>query len=116
MHDRIGHFHFPLRQHVVGFVDHEPVWPARARAQFGAARDELHALLREDAPDPDAVMSQAEKVGAAETALHKQRLRTLLEVRTLLTPEQRAKLSEIFAKKRQRMKMERHGGEAPAPE
>jgi Spy/CpxP family protein refolding chaperone len=85
------------------------------RAALRAARDELHALLRQDAPDADAVMRQADAVGAAETALHKQRLRTLLEVRALLTPEQRAKLGEIFEKKRERMKKWRHGEDEPPP-
>jgi Spy/CpxP family protein refolding chaperone len=87
---------------------------ARARAEeeplretLRAERDALHALLRQDAPDADAIMRQAEAIGSAETELHKQRLLTLLEVRTLLTPEQRAKLESIFEAKRQRMRERR---------
>jgi Spy/CpxP family protein refolding chaperone len=94
---------------------------ARARAEeeplretLRAQRDELHELLRQDAPDTDAVMRQAEEIGSVETELHKARLRTLLEVRTLLTPEQRAKLESIFEEKRQRMRDRwKDGGDAP---
>jgi Spy/CpxP family protein refolding chaperone len=64
------------------------------------ARDAMHALLSQDVPDADAVMRQADTVGAAETALHKERLRTLLEVRALLTPAQRAGLVKIFEARR----------------
>jgi Spy/CpxP family protein refolding chaperone len=74
------------------------------RDALSAERDAMHALLAQDAPDPDAVMRQAEAIGAAETEMHKQRLRTLLAVRELLTPEQRRGLVKIFEEKRQRMK------------
>jgi len=66
-------------------------------------REALHQLLAQDSPDPDAVLRQAELAGAAETELHKQRLRTLLAVRQLLTPEQRAQLVKIFEEKRKQM-------------
>lgn len=80
------------------------------RDALRAQRDALHELLEQDAPDPDAVMHQAELVGAAETELHKQRLRTLLAVRTLLTPEQRQQLVKIFEEKRRHMRERRWGG------
>lgn len=85
---------------------------ASLRETLDREREALHDLLAQDAPDADAVMRQAEAVGAAETAMHKQRLRTLLEVRALLTPAQRAELVEIFDEKRARMQRER-GGDAP---
>lgn len=75
-----------------------------------AEREKLHALLREDAPELDAVLKQADAVGAAETALHKRRLQTLLAVRAILTPEQRQGLVKIFEEKRKRI-----FGEAPPP-
>jgi Spy/CpxP family protein refolding chaperone len=76
-----------------------------------AERETLHALLRQDAPDLDAVLKQADAVGAAETALHKRRLETLLAVRAVLTPEQRQGLVKIFEEKRKRM----FGGGGPPP-
>jgi Spy/CpxP family protein refolding chaperone len=80
---------------------------APLRETLRARREELYALLRADAPDTDRVMAQAERVGEAETALHKQRLRTLLEVRAILTPEQREKLTAIFERGRERMEERR---------
>jgi Spy/CpxP family protein refolding chaperone len=65
-------------------------------------REELRALLDQDAPDEEAVMRQVEAVGAAETALHKHRLHTMLAVRARLTPEQRQGLVEIFEERRAR--------------
>jgi Spy/CpxP family protein refolding chaperone len=66
-----------------------------------AERERLHALLSQDSPDAGAVMKQIDVVGAAETALHKQRLGTLLEVRARLTPEQRKKMVELFEERRE---------------
>ncbi len=52
-------------------------------------------LLSQDDPDEAAVMQQAETIGKVETEMHKHRLSTLLAVRALLTPEQRAELTRI---------------------
>lgn len=65
------------------------------REQLRAAHDELHTLLSVDAPDESAVMAQAEVIGGLETELHKERLRALLKIHALLTPEQRAELQRI---------------------
>jgi Spy/CpxP family protein refolding chaperone len=65
-------------------------------------REKLRALLDQDAPDEEAVMQQVESIGAAETELHKQRLRTMLAVRALLTPEQRQGLVRIFEERREK--------------
>ena len=58
--------------------------------------DGMRALLEQDSPSADAVMQQADRIGAAETEMHKQRLQTMLAIRALLTPEQREKLVQIF--------------------
>jgi Spy/CpxP family protein refolding chaperone len=70
-------------------------------ARIREAYREMHALLEQEKPDEDAVMRQAEKIGAIKTEGRKAMLRTLLRVRTELTPEQRQKLME--------MKHEGHG-------
>ena len=57
--------------------------------------DEMHALLSADTPDADAVMAKAEEIGRAETAVQKERLRTMLSIRALLTVEQRRELVKI---------------------
>jgi Spy/CpxP family protein refolding chaperone len=45
-------------------------------------------------------MALADRIGAAETALDKHRLATLLEIRALLTPAQRRELVRIFDERR----------------
>jgi len=57
--------------------------------------EQMHALLSADAPELAAVLSKADEIGQAETALQKQRLRTMLSIRALLTPEQRRELVRI---------------------
>jgi Spy/CpxP family protein refolding chaperone len=60
---------------------------------------ELHRgmrdLLSQEIPDESAVMAQADAIGQAETALHKQRLAAIIRIRALLTEEQRAELSRL---------------------
>lgn len=75
-------------------------------AEFGEdhreARHTLRDLLSQDLPDEEAVMHQAELVGAIETQMMKHRLQTLLRIRARLTPEQRKELMALHR--------ERHGG------
>lgn len=57
--------------------------------------EDMHALLTADVPEESAVLAKADEIGRAETALHKERLRTMLAIRALLTPEQRRELVRI---------------------
>ena len=50
--------------------------------------------------DRDAALAQVERTGAARTALDKQRVASMLEIRKLLTPEQRAELVKIFRERK----------------
>lgn len=61
---------------------------------------ELRQLLDEDLPDTERVMGQIEKVGQLDIRLRQEQIRLLLEVRKLLSPEQRAKLRELMLPKR----------------
>jgi Spy/CpxP family protein refolding chaperone len=83
----------------------------RVRALHG----EMRALLDQDAPDTDAVMRQAEAIGAAETEMHKQRLATLLEIRALLTPEQRRELVRIVEERKREHGPGRRDTGSPEP-
>ena len=94
---------------------------AQARQQAQPTLDELrtlhegmHQLLVSGSPDSQQVMSQADRIGAVETQLRKQRLATMLEIRALLTPEQRQKLVQIFEDKRARWRG-RNGAPPEAP-
>jgi Spy/CpxP family protein refolding chaperone len=85
----------------------------RLAGELHALRLEMRTLLSADAPDREAVLRQADRIGAAETALDKHRLLTLLEIRALLTPEQRRELVRIHEERR-REREEAHQGSGPS--
>ncbi|MGH7803414.1 MAG: Spy/CpxP family protein refolding chaperone [Candidatus Binatia bacterium] len=80
-----------------------------SRGQLGGEYKKLHELLDAEKPDPKAVNAQVDKIGAMKTEHHKAMLKTLLAVRAELTPEQRAKLKEMKASKRDNWRRERRG-------
>jgi len=89
--------------------------------ELHALHDGLRELLSADRPDEEAVMRQAERIGAVKTELKKQRLRTMLAIRALLTPAQRRELVRIHEQMREEWRKERgrrHGrdwrGDEPA--
>jgi Spy/CpxP family protein refolding chaperone len=80
---------------------------AQARTESEARREEmrdargaLRELLAQDTPSVDAVMAQADVVGALETESHKAKLRTMIELRSLLGPERWQELRESLHEKR----------------
>jgi len=89
----------------------------REDAKLVAAHEQMHALLAADVPDEAAVMQQAERIGALETDERKTRLRGMLQIRALLTPEQRALLVEIHEARRSRRGDDRgwRGGPEDSP-
>ena len=66
------------------------------RGQLRQARRDLRAMLQQDNPNEAQVLAQSEVIGGLETEHRKQALHTLLTVRALLTPEQRASLREAM--------------------
>ncbi|MCX5738895.1 MAG: periplasmic heavy metal sensor [Proteobacteria bacterium] len=84
-----------------------------ASEELRTLHEQMRTLLEGDSPKLDDVMQWADRIGAAETELKKSRLRTMLEIRTLLTPEQRQKLVKIFEERRGRRKG--FEGERPPP-
>ncbi len=96
---------------------------ARSRLVEQPLSEQLHelqkgmrSLLDADSPNLDDVMQWADRMGAAETELKKQRLRTMLEVRALLSPEQRQKLVKIFEERKGHRKGFGGGPPPPPPE
>ena len=71
----------------------------KLRADLDSGRLEMRRLMDEDKPDAAKVMKQIEVVGALETELKKNRIRLLLSVRELLTPDQRKKLEKLMAER-----------------
>jgi len=76
--------------------------------QLHAELRELHegmkALLSQGTPDESAVMKQVDSIGATEVEMHKHRLGTMLEIRALLTPEQREEMTRLREDSRGRWK------------
>ena len=67
--------------------------------QIRAAHETMRSLLDRDPVDEAAVMAQADSIGALMTDARKNDLRTLIQVRSLLTPEQRAALDQNMEKR-----------------
>lgn len=68
----------------------EKIW-----AEDRAAHDKMRKLLDQDQPDEAAVMKQAEVLGAIDVRRQKLRLSSMLKIRAMLTPDQRAKLRKL---------------------
>ena len=78
-------------------------------AKLDTARDAMRDLLSQPVPDSKAVMAQADAIGAVETELHKNRLQAIMEIRALLTPDQRKMLLAI--RDEEHARREHEGGE-----
>jgi Spy/CpxP family protein refolding chaperone len=81
---------------VNSILDASSVEQQQLRSKLNEAYERMHGLLEQPEPDEATVMSQADVIGALETEARKHRLRTILRVRALLTPEQRVKLLELI--------------------
>lgn len=64
-------------------------------AQLHQAYIQMRALLSEEMPDTDAVMKLADTIGSLELAERKNRLQAMLQIRSLLSPEQRQGLIRL---------------------
>ena len=77
--------------------------------QIRAAHDSMRSLLDQGSVDEAAVMAQADTLGSLMTEARKDDLKTLIQVRSLLTPEQRAALDQNMEKHREGGWHKRHG-------
>ena len=68
--------------------------------QLNKARNALRDLLEEDSPAEASVMSQADKIGALQMKLRKARLRKMLQINKLLTPDQRRRFKKFKGRHR----------------
>jgi Spy/CpxP family protein refolding chaperone len=67
----------------------------QARADLETARLDMRKLMRADTPDRRALDTQIDRIAGLEAGLRKDRVATLLDVRALLTPDQRKKLETM---------------------
>jgi Spy/CpxP family protein refolding chaperone len=86
------------------------------RPQLREAHEQLQALLKDTEASEDAVLAQADKVGALRTEAHRQKLRTLLELRGVLSAEQWEQLQHKPRRHRGEKPPEATAPEAPAPQ
>lgn len=93
---------------IKGIVDAAKPKLQAARQSLKDVRRHLHDLLSANSPDRSAVLSQADQLGQLETALRKQRLEMMLDIQSLLTPEQRQKMVTMFRDRMQK-RFGRHG-------
>ena len=70
------------------------------RKKLRHRRRELRTLLEQQRPSETQVMRQADRIGRLQTQLKKLRLRGMLRLRALLTPEQRSKLRTLRQQER----------------
>lgn len=66
----------------------------QSRADLALARLDLQKLLRSDTPDQNAVDAQIDRMASIRAGIMKSRVGARLQVRAILTPEQRSKLRE----------------------
>jgi len=72
-------------------------------------REQLHA----EEPDEVAIMAQVEEIGSLMTEEKKRRMRAILAIRKLLTPEQRRELMRIQEEHRKAYRKRAGRGRAP---
>ncbi|MCG8591783.1 MAG: Spy/CpxP family protein refolding chaperone, partial [Proteobacteria bacterium] len=58
------------------------------RREMREAREQMRSLMDAEQPDTEAIFAQADAIGALRTEAQKQKLRTMIELRQLLSPEQ----------------------------
>ena len=64
------------------------------------ARDKMRELMQSDSPDKAKVMAAIEEAGRAEIALRQHDVEVLLQIRALLTPEQREAVKKMMRDER----------------
>ena len=72
------------------------------KAKIEQAHVDLQEMMHRDAPDRSAVMSKVEAIGKLQISARQLRVGTMLDLRALLTPDQRKALRELMSKRRQR--------------
>lgn len=80
------------------------------RAEMRQGREKIREMLAQDSPDQDAILAQADALGAVRLEARKAQLRTLVGLRKLLTAEQWQELQEAMGPPHER---HRHRHERP---
>jgi len=84
------------RERIEQIVSESREYAELLKSELADAQTDLRRRLDGPDPDFDAVMREVDRVGELETRLRKHRIATLMSVRALLSPDQRAGLAKIF--------------------
>jgi Spy/CpxP family protein refolding chaperone len=79
------------------------------QARMETARLDLRQQLNDEDPDRSSVMAQIDQVAALKVSVKKLEVNLLLDVRGLLTPEQRTGLKKLIRRARKHRKRMRRG-------
>jgi Spy/CpxP family protein refolding chaperone len=80
----------------------------QARADLQVAELDMRNLMKADKPDRSAIDTQIDKMASQRAELRKSQIRTMLDMRDVLTPQQRTALKEEREKRMAAMR-DRHG-------
>ena len=83
------------RSSIRAIADISHVKGKEIRKSLHQAYQEMRDLLQHDAPNETSVLQQAEKIGTLEIREQQNRLQAMLQIRALLTPEQRQKIMTL---------------------
>ena len=81
----------------------------QARADLELAQMDMAKLMRADNPDRSAIEAQIDKMSNQRAQMRKAQVRTMLDVRDVLTPQQRQLLKDQREKMRDDMRSRFHG-------
>ena len=90
------------RERIRGIAEASRAEEAPLDERLDALKREMRRLLRGASPDEKAVLNQADRIGAVRTERDKHRLRMMLRIRALLTPDQREELVRIYEERKRR--------------
>ncbi len=93
--DRLG-LDAATQKSVHDIIDQAKQDAQATRDKLHAARKQMRELLAQDNPDENAVLAQADTLGALQTEMRKSMLQNLLQVRKLLTADQWQQLHKHF--------------------
>jgi len=91
---------------VAGILDEARQERRSLHEELRQEHEVLREMLRAESPDAEAVMAQADRLGALRTEMRKQWLRAMLQVRETVGPERWAEMREALHERRGR----HHGG------
>jgi Spy/CpxP family protein refolding chaperone len=76
------------RKAIYAVIDQARSAERESRREIRTGRERMRELLSQETPQEKEVLALADSIGALETNAQKARLRTLLQIRGLVTPEQ----------------------------